>query len=203
MNSNRELIKHLINRGALTSNAIIDAFEHVDRADFVLYPEGSNIYEDYPLGIGHNQTISQPATVAMMMEMLQPKKGLKVLDIGSGSGWTTALLSYIVGDSGTVLGLERVTPLVTFGSKNLQKQGFKNAKIIHSSDKLGIPDEKFDRILVSAAADKFPWELTEQLKEGGRLVIPVRSSIFEVQKDENGNLHSKEHYGFTFVPLIF
>lgn len=197
------LISHLINSGALCSKAVIESFKNVDRADFVLDPKVSDLYEDHPLQIGHSQTISQPTTVAMMLEMLDAKKGQKVLDIGSGSGWTTALLSYIVGDGGSVVGCERVDELIEFGNRNLEKYEFKNSQIIHATDKLGIPGEEFDRILVSAAAQQFPHELTEQLRVNGKLVIPVRNSIYEVTKRDDGTLDSVEHYGFTFVPLIY
>ena len=200
---NSDLIDHLINTGALRSSNITDAFVHVDRVDFVDDPRIPDIYGDYPLPIGHGQTISQPTTVAMMLEMLSPHKGEKILDIGSGSGWTTALLSYIVGDEGSVTGLERVDYLVKFGADNLKKYRFKNTKIIQAGEELGIVDEKFDRILVSAAADEFPKELTRQLKVGGKLVVPVQNSIFEVTKKESGELEIVEHYGFAFVPLIF
>ncbi|MCD6433451.1 MAG: protein-L-isoaspartate O-methyltransferase [Sulfurimonas sp.] len=203
MFSNNNLVEHLINKNALKSNNIIEAFRHIDRKDFVLDQSVSDIYEDYPLQIGYHQTISQPTTVAMMLEMLSAKEGEKILDIGSGSGWTTALLAYIVGDNGSVTGLERVDSLVKFGSSNLQKQRFKNAKIIKAKDELGIVGEKFNRILVSAAAEEFPSKLTEQLKVGGKLVIPIKNSIYEVTKKENGKLEGVEHYGFTFVPLIF
>ena len=202
MISNDDLIRHLINTDALRSSNIIDAFSNIDRVDFVLDPTVSDVYGDYPLPIGYGQTISQPTTVAMMMEMLEPYKGQKILDIGSGSGWTTALLGSIVGDDGSVTGLERVSELVKFGSKNIEKYGFKNVKIIQAGYELGIVGEKFDRILVSAAADEFPKELIKQLRVGGKLVVPVRNSIYEVTKKENGEIKSIEHYGFVFVPLI-
>ncbi len=203
MISNSDLIDHLINTGALKSPNITEAFLHVDRIDFVADPTIPDVYGDYPLQIGYGQTISQPTTVAMMLEMLDAKTGDKVLDIGSGSGWTTALLSFIVGEGGCVTGVERVDRLVEYGSQNLSKYSFKNSKIIQAGEDLGIVGEKFDRILVSAAADVFPTELTHQLKIGGKLVVPVQNSIFEVTKKENGRLDSVEHYGFTFVPLIF
>ena len=202
MNSNSSLINHLINSDALKSSNIIEAFEHIDRIDFVLDPTVPDVYEDYPLQIGYQQTISQPTTVAMMLEMLQPKEGQKILDIGSGSGWTTALLSYIVGDRGWVTGLERVDSLVNFGNANLNKYRFKNSEIIQAKDELGIVGEKFDRILVSAAAEDFPANLAKQLKIGGKLVIPVKNSIYEITKKEDGELKAIEHYGFRFVPLI-
>jgi protein-L-isoaspartate(D-aspartate) O-methyltransferase len=203
MNSNSEMVDYLVDVGALHSSDIIEAFRNVDRADFVHDRSVEDIYEDYPLGIGLGQTISQPRTVAMMLEMLSPKEGQKILDIGSGSGWTTALLAYIAGESGSVIGVERVAELVRFGSSNLKKYGFKNAKIMEASDELGIEGEKFDRILVSAAAEEFPNGLKNQLKIGGKIVIPVQNSIYEMTKDERGELDVVEHYGFTFVPLIY
>ena len=102
-----------------------------------------------------------------------------------------------------MLGVERVEELVRLGGVNLNKYGFYNSKIIQAGDKLGIPGEKFDRILVSAAADIFPRELTEQLKINGKLIIPVKNSIYEVTKKEHGAVEIIEHYGFTFVPLIY
>ncbi|MCD6190013.1 MAG: protein-L-isoaspartate O-methyltransferase [Sulfurimonas sp.] len=202
MISNTDLINHLISKDTLKSTTIIEAFRYIDRVDFVLDPTISDIYEDYPLQIGYQQTISQPATVAMMLEMLSPKEGDDILDIGSGSGWTTALLSFIVGDKGSVTGLERVDSLVKFGNNNLKKYGFQNSKIIQATGKLGIVGKEFDRILVSAAASEFPYSLVEQLKIGGKLVIPVKNSIYEITKKEDGEVEAVEHYGFRFVPLI-
>ncbi len=202
-NSNEELVEHLINSGVLYSNSIIEAFINIDRANFVLDPLASNVYGDYPLQIGHGQTISQPTTVAIMLEMLDAKKYHKVLDVGSGSGWSSALLGFIVSDKGSVTGLERVPELVKLGNNHLNKYSFKNVKIIQAKEELGIPGEMFDRILVSASAKEFPYELTKQLKVGGKLVIPVGNSIYEITKKDEDILEKVEHYGFVFVPLIY
>ncbi len=202
MTTNKDLVEHLINTKSLHSKQIIDAFIHIDRKDF-LPGFAYDVYYDYPLPIGEAQTISQPTTVALMLEMLSPKKGESILDIGSGSGWTTALLSYIVKDEGSVIGLERIDSLVELGRKNLQKYNFKNSQILKASNKLGIEGAKFDKILVSAAAGTIPYELTKQLNCGGKLVIPVRNSIYEITKEENDKLKKIEHYGFVFVPLIY
>jgi len=203
MISNKQLINHLINSNVLHSSNIIDAFSAIDRVDFVYDSSALDVYEDYPLPIGYHQTISQPTTVAMMLEMLAPQKGQKILDIGSGSGWTTAILASVIEDEGSVTGVERIQELVKFGDENIQKYNFKNAKIIQAKETLGISDEKFDRILVSAAADEFPTELLKQLKVGGKLVIPIKNSIYEITKNMNGELENVEHYGFRFVPLIY
>lgn len=203
MKNNSELIEHLVNTNALFSPQIIDAFKIVDRKDFTPNSFFLETYGDYPLQIGYGQTISQPTTVAMMLEMLEPKKNQKILDIGSGSGWTTALLAQIVGENGTVTGVERLEKLVEYGSLNLKKYNFKNSKIIYAGDSLGIPEEKFDRILVSAAAEELPYELIEQLNPNGILVIPVRNSVYKITKLDNEKILKEEYYGFSFVPLIY
>jgi len=100
------------------------------------------------------------------------------------------------------VGLERIGELVSFGRKNLSKYGFVNATIAQATRELGVVGEKFDRILVSAAADTFPQELAQQLKNGGKLVVPVGNTIYEVSKDAKGALKTHVHYGYIFVPLI-
>lgn len=202
MTTNEDMIHHLIATGALKSQNIIDAFKRVDRGDFTPKSFFSEIYGDYPLSIGHGQTISQPTTVAIMLEMLQPHYGNDILDIGSGSGYTTALLASI-SKKGHVIALERIPELVKLGKRNISKYNFKNATIMKAASMLGIPSRRFDRILVSASAEQFPHELVKQLKVGGRLVVPVRNSIFEVYKKSEDKIERFEHYGFMFVPLIY
>lgn len=179
------------------------AFKALKRVNFL--PPTAKLLAgfDMPLSIGHSQTNSQPTTVHRMLEWLDPQSGDKILDIGSGSGWTTALLAHIVGPKGQIYAVERVPELVEFGRKNATKAGVKNAEFSQSGKKFGLPEyAPFDRILVSASADKFPAELLDQLKPGGKLVIPVQSSILEVTKSKNGQIKTNEHPGFIFVPLI-
>ncbi len=197
-----ELVNSIIENGTLHSENIIEAMRKVDRADFV--PEESKplAHSDHPIHIGYQQTISQPTTVAFMLELLSPQKGEKILDIGSGSGWTTALLSYIVGENGSVLGLERVEELVEFGAKNLEKCNITNAKIKRAGTTLGDPKgAPYDKILVSAAARKFPDELLSQVREGGVIVMPVRDSVWRIVRIEHQPVVEKFE-GFIFVPLI-
>jgi len=185
------------------NKTIEKAFDKVDRAGFVLSEHKNRADADIPLPIGHGQTISQPTTVKMMFEWLDPRKGDKVLDVGSGSGWTTALLSNIVGDKGKVYAVELVSELKEFGEKNCHKVGIKNAKFFIASKRFGLKKySPYNRILVSASADKIPVELIEQLKVGGKMVVPVGNSIFEIEKDKKGDIKTKEHHGFVFVPLI-
>jgi protein-L-isoaspartate(D-aspartate) O-methyltransferase len=203
MLNNRELIDHLIKRRVLVTRSIIDALSKTDRINFIRPEDLNRAYMDNPLSIGYGQTISQPYTVVFMLELLQPEKGNKVLDIGSGSGWTTALLAYIVQKEGSVLGMEKASDLVKFGKSNIEKYNFTNAKIVQSGEELGKPEEQFDRILVSAAAREIPHELVDQLKIGGRMVIPVQSSIYKVDKVSEDQVEKDENYGFSFVPLIY
>ena len=203
MNGIQELIDSMIVSGILSTPRIIDAFTRVDRKYFVPESVSDLMYIDKPLPIGNNQTISQPSTVAFMLEHLAPKEGDKVLDIGSGSGWTTSLLCYIVGENGSVTGVERVDALVKQGSENLSQFHFTHdCHIQKVGEKLGIPDKQFDKILVSASADEVPDALFNQLKVGGTLVIPVKNSIFKFKKTSETYVEREEFPGFVFVPLI-
>lgn len=198
------LVQNLCSSGYLETPAIIDAFCDIDRADFVPAALKDKAYFDSALPIGHKQTISQPLTVAFMLEHLQPKKDEKILDVGSGSGWTTALLAHIVGKNGMVFGLERVPELVDFGRHNLAKYHLPQAEILQAGDKLGLPDKAlFDRILVSASGKKLPEELIDQLRIGGRLIVPVRDSILQVDKISSGKFKKQVFPGFVFVPLQY
>jgi len=204
--SNNSLVDHLISSGYLKTPEIIGAFKKIDRVDFVPDNLKSEAYEDAPLPIGHGQTISQPATVAFMLELLEPKAGEKILDVGSGSGWTSALLSEIVGDKGRVVSLELIPELKEFGEKNAAKYGFVEkgtAQFICCDGSKGYEEESpFDKILASAAARRVPEAWKKQLKVGGRIVAPINSSIFLFVKKSENEMEEKEYPGFIFVPLI-
>jgi protein-L-isoaspartate(D-aspartate) O-methyltransferase len=201
--NNKELIDSMIVSGVLRTPRIIEAFEKIDRKYFVPGEFSEHIYIDRPLPIGKNQTISQPSTVAFMLELLQPEEGDNVLDIGSGSGWTASLLCAIVGERGSVLGLDRVDDLVEQGKNNIKKFDFKQCQIRKADAKLGVPGETFDKILVSASSEEIPEELFAQLKVGGTLVIPVRNSIYRFKKLSSEKISQEEYQGFVFVPLIY
>ncbi len=204
MKNMQALVNAMISSDMLRSPQIIDAFRVVDRKYFVPDSFSKHIYVDAPLPIGNNQTISQPSTVAFMLEHLDVHYGDKVLDIGSGSGWTTALLCNIVGKEGSVTGLERVEALVEQGKKNLSPFNlYSHCHIKKAGEHLGLPGEQFDRILVSASADQIPEELFSQLNVGGTLVIPVGNSIFKFKKISDTYIDREEFYGFVFVPLIY
>ncbi|MGB9681196.1 MAG: protein-L-isoaspartate O-methyltransferase family protein, partial [Minisyncoccia bacterium] len=122
--SKEELIKELIEEGVLKSPKLIEAFLKIDRKDFVLEDLKEYAYLNQPLSIGFGQTISQPLVVAFMLELLEVQEGEKILDIGSGSGWTTALLSYLTGEKGKVFAIERIPELKEFGEENVKKYNF-------------------------------------------------------------------------------
>ena len=127
--SNQQLVNSLRANVPLKMPELVEAFLSVDRIRFVPERYRDNAYHDRPLPIDHGQTISQPYTVAFMLELLKPQKGHSVLDIGSGSGWTTALLAHVVGNNGRVRGIERVPELVTLGQDNLAAFNFLHASI--------------------------------------------------------------------------
>lgn len=198
------LINKLVGEEILKTPRIIEAFRNVDRADFILPEDREDAYGDYPLSIGCGATISQPLTVAFMLELLQPQEGNKILDVGSGSGWTTVLLAYLVGKKGKVIGVEIIPELVKLGREHLNKYQFPQAQIKQAKEgEYGFPEEApFDKILVSAAAEELPRELVQQLKEGGWIVVPVKNSIWQINKKENGEIEKEEFSGFYFVPLV-
>jgi len=203
MTPRQALLDKLKRAGTLISPSIIKAFEQIDRADFVTSQYKSRAYDDFPLPIGYGQTISQPTTVAFMLERLLAQAGEAVLDVGSGSGWATALLANIVGPRGKVIGVERVEELLKIGKINLGKYGYDYARIIRAGDKLGFSDEApYDRILVSAAALEVPAELIRQLKIGGTMILPVKSSLYKLTKRSGQKYSKEEFYGFSFVPLV-
>ena len=200
-----ELIVELIGQGALKTRSIISAFRKIDRAKFVLEQYQDQAYENYPLPIGFNQTISQPYTVAFMLELLQPKAGEKILDIGSGSGWVTALLCFLAGDMGKVVGVERILELKKMAEKNLSKYPmyYRTSTVVHIDGSKGFPKEApFDKIIAAAAAKEIPQEWKQQLKVGGRIVAPVADSIIVVDRIAEREFATKQHWGFAFVPLI-
>lgn len=200
---NSSLIKDMFLGDFLTREDIAQAFKEIDRKDFVGISNLSTAYQDRPLSIGKGQTISQPSTVAFMLEKLDPKPGNTILDIGSGSGWTTALLGYLVGDKGKVIGLERIPELVSIGKNNLSKYHLKNAVIKRAGEEVGLSKEgPYDKILVSAESDYLPIELIDQLKAGGRIVIPIQGAIEVVSKEADGSINQESYPGFIFVPLV-
>lgn len=203
MKTNKELIDYFVEDGVLKTPTIIDAFYKIDRINFVTDEQKPMAYVDMPLPIGKGQTISQPYTVAFMLELLQPATGQKILDVGSGSGYTTALLAHIVGMSGKVFAVERIRSLKAFGEQNVKKLGFENVEFLAEDASAKLPNQIFDRILAGAAAfGEIPERWKKELKEGGILVAPVNNDIIKLIKAPNGSFRKERYPGFIFVPLL-
>ncbi len=175
------------------------AFEKVRRENFVPQHLSSFSYEDVPLPNVDGSSIPQPSTVAFMLKLLDLKKGQKILEIGSGSGYVLSLISEIV-DEGNIYGLEIHRNLAIKSKKLLIKDD--NVDVFIRNGFLGLEElAPFDRILVSASAQEIPNHLIHQLKENGILVCPVKQSIFRIKKGSKG-IEEEEHPGFGFVRLI-
>ncbi len=236
------LIDSLIQDGWLKTSRIIEAFKKIKRVDFLPArigyppqprrcwrvaggpPELRNLAElNEALPIGYSQTISQPLVVAFMLEQLQPKVGERILDIGSGSGWTSALLAHIVGGGelnekrkGKVTAIDRISELAEFGKNNVAKYNFIEKGLVEficADGSKGYEKESpYDKILASASvhphtkfgvgARKIPSAWKSQLKIGGRIVTPIGTSIWLFIKKSATEFEEIEYPGFAFVPLI-
>lgn len=201
------LNEYLIKENWLKTPIIIEAFQKIKRVDFLPgeLQDFAEADEAFPIGLG--QTISQPLVVAFMLEQLSPQPGEKILDVGSGSGWTTALLAHIVGEKGKIIGIELLKDIADFGKNNVSKYDFiqkGTVEIVCGDGSKGYKKEApFDKILCSAAVQKkVPKAWIEQLKIGGKLVTPMGSSIWLFEKKSNESVEETEYPGFTFVPLI-
>jgi len=210
------LIDSLIEEGWLKTPRIIEAFRKIKRVDF-LPQEIKDLAElNEALSIGYGQTISQPLVVAFMLELLDPQPGNKILDIGSGTGWTTALLAQIVGQKGKVIAIDIIPELVEFGKKNVEKYNFVKkgrALFICADGSKGYEKEApYDKILASASAETLPQVWKEEVKIGGRIVTPIGSSIWlfikkspsfaKATEGKEAEFEEIEYPGFAFVPLI-
>jgi protein-L-isoaspartate(D-aspartate) O-methyltransferase len=190
---------------SIEHSRVMAAMDDVPRRAFL--PEEVRDYAsmDQPVPIGHGATNSQPWTVQFMLELLRVPEGAKVLDVGSGSGWTTALLAQLTGPKGTVVGVEVVPELVEMGRANLAGLNLPWTRIEPNRPRrLGVPDEApFDRILVSADPGDIPSELEAQLAVGGRMVLPASGVMWVVDRDHEGwHREPITGYRFSFVPLV-
>ncbi|MDE2311721.1 MAG: protein-L-isoaspartate O-methyltransferase [Patescibacteria group bacterium] len=203
---NLALVKFLRASGALKTQSLVRAFKKVDRADFVLPQLRAYAYRDWPLPLGLGQTISQPSTVAFMLELLKPLPGQKILDIGCGSGWTVTLLAAVVGRRGRVIGLERIMALLKRAKRSLGRYPpyQRVSSLAHGDASAGwAAGAPYDKIIAAAAAPAVPEPWVNQLKVGGRIVAPVGQGIVVLDKLSDKKWTTVEHPGFLFVPLVF
>lgn len=185
-------------------DAVTAAFGALPRIGFLPRRQRRRADYDGPLDIGHGQTNSQPRTVAAMLRLLEVRPGDRVLDVGAGSGWTTALLAHLTGPGGEVVGVELEPELVTFGAANLARTGQPWARIQAASPGvLGDAEHApYDRILVSAEAAALPAPLLDQLAPDGRMVLPVAGTMLLVVGGGAGAPPTiTRHGGYRFVPL--
>ena len=174
------------------SDKVVEAMKKVPRHLFIPPAYRSEAYVDTPLPIGKGQTISAPHMVAIMCELLDLKKGDKVLEVGAGCGYHAAVVAEIVGREGKVIAIERIPELAETAKRNLEALGYDNVKVVVGDGSKGYEKEApYDKIYVTASAPKIPEPLIEQLKVGGKLVIPVgdfTQHLYVVEKDEKGKI---------------
>ena len=187
------------------TDAVDAAFAALPRTGFLPWAQRRRAAQDRPLPIGHAQTSSQPSTVAAMLRLLEVPRGARVLDVGAGSGWTTALIGHLVGPSGSVLGLELEPELAVWGAQNVAATDQGWARLEPADpDVLGRPGQgPYDRILVSAEGRELPTTLTDQLAVGGRMVLPVRGEMLLVERRGPAAeaVTVTRHGAYRFVPL--
>ena len=186
------------------SERVVEAVSRVPRELFVPEELRAMAYEDRPLPIGYGQTISAPHMVAIMCDLLDLHEGMKVLEVGGGCGYHAAVMAELVGPSGQVYSVERIPELVEMARRNLESAGYRNVSMILGDGTLGYKEQApYDRISVAASAPDIPEPLKEQLRPGGRMVIPVGSysqDLLVVTK--NHEIRVERAMGVIFVPLI-
>lgn len=191
--------------GRTIRRAVLDAMRRVPRHLFVPPEVRADAYRDRPLPIGHEATISAPSIVAMMTELLDPKPGDRVLEVGTGSGYQAAVLAELVRE---VWSVEIIEPLATSAAARLSGLGYRNVSVRAGDGYAGWPEHApFDKIIVTAAAPHVPQPLLDQLRPGGRMVIPVRrrarhEELMLIEKDARGRVREREILPVRFVPLV-
>lgn len=201
--SQADLVLDLVDRG-IRDQRLLQAFRQVRREDFVPARFVNEAYQDEPISIGHDQVTSQPSLIAVMVQALRLTGSEKVLEVGTGFGFQTALLSKLCRE---VFSVEILPDLATAAESNLRKAGIQNAKVVIGDGSWGLPEQApYDAIIVAAAAPKVPQPLVDQLKDGGRLVQPIGpggdETVTSFQKLHGSLVGEEEITGAYFVPLF-
>jgi protein-L-isoaspartate(D-aspartate) O-methyltransferase len=184
---------------------VLEAMKQVDRRKFVRPEDMAQAFADHPLDIGHGQTISQPFIVALITHLIEPKSTDKVLEIGSGSGYQVAVLAKLCRE---VFGIEFIKELALQSKQVLAKENIRNATIVCGDGNLGLPEEAlFDKIIVSAAANKLPMRLLDQLAQDGIMVLPKNVTAYEqmlvkINKISPSEFKMTDILPVRFVPLV-
>jgi protein-L-isoaspartate(D-aspartate) O-methyltransferase len=198
------MVERQLRRRGIHDERLLAAMYKVPRHEFVARQSWGEAYADHPVPIGEQQTTSQPYMIAAMIQEAQLKPEDRVLEIGAGSGYQTALLAELASQ---VFAVERFSSLAESARQTLERLSYRNVKIVAGDGSLGLPEAApYDAIIVSAAAPSVPPALIEQLAPGGRLLIPVGDANQQflqlVQRDQQGNIRVQTLEGCRFVPLI-
>ena len=199
------LVAEQLEPQGITDSLTLAAMRAVPRHEFVPRDQRAWAYADTPLPIGHEQTISQPAVVAFMTQVIRPRPGLRVLEVGTGSGYQAAVLA---ATGARVWTIEIIRALADQARDRLQRLGYRDVHVRHGDGYLGWPDAApFDAIVVTAGADSIPPPLIDQLAPGGRLVMPVGDPFTDqrlvlLEKDTAGRIASHDLLPVRFVPLV-
>ena len=199
----RKMVEEQIIRRGIKDPRVLDAFYKVERHKFISADLSGSAYADFPLSIGAGQTISQPYIVALMTECLQLSGREKVLEIGTGSAYQTAILAELAGE---VCSIERIEDLAMQAKNLIAGLGYANVKIKVGDGTLGWPEEApFDCIIITAASPRIPLPLTQQLKDPGKMILPLGESFSQMLtliEKQDGKINSREICGCVFVSLI-
>jgi protein-L-isoaspartate(D-aspartate) O-methyltransferase len=202
----RRLVQGLEDSGYVHSDSVLEAMERVPRHEFLPEALAELAYQDTPLPIGEGQTISAPHMVGMMLEALDLRPGMKVLEIGTGSGYHAALVAELVRPGGKVYTIERIEDLGLRARRTLERLGYDNVEVVVSDGTNGLPEHApYDRIFVAAAAPHVPVPLREQLADHGVLIVPVGGRMVQdlVIITRSGDRYDERSMGSViFVPLI-
>jgi protein-L-isoaspartate(D-aspartate) O-methyltransferase len=198
------MVEQQLRRRGIHDERVLGAMYKVPRHEFVSRQSWSEAYADHPILIGEQQTTSQPYIIAAMMQAAQIRPEDRVLEVGAGSGYQTALLAELASQ---VFAVDRYPSLAENANRTLQRLGYRNVKVVAGDGSLGLPEAApFDAIIVSAAAPRVPPALIQQLAPGGRLVVPVGDSQQQflqlLSRDQEGNIIIQTLEGCRFVPLI-
>ncbi|NCU41961.1 MAG: methyltransferase domain-containing protein [Candidatus Moranbacteria bacterium] len=200
-----QLINNLILKGYLQSDLVTDAFSEIQRIEFIPEDFHNSADADIPFPIGFGQCIPQPQIVATMLELLDVQRGMHILEIGSGSGWVTALLAFMVGKKGKVTSLESSEELLNLAKENVDKYQFVKRGIVDfflKKKEEDFPKEgPYDRVVVNIPAKEISEDLKEQVREKGVMVIPLYNDLWRLEKQEDGSFKKDVYSGFSFMPL--